>query len=286
MIRNENMGKKLSPLKSLIIIGSVLAAAILLLIVGFVFLRSGRERAMPDPGPFTVPGINVTFTKLDTTKFYKDKAFIKYSEGDRVSKTGVDVSYAQKEINWPKVKAAGVDYAMVRAGFRGYESGKLNIDEYFQKNMTGAQNAGLETGVYFFSQATTSAEAEEEAHFVLDLIKDYSITCPVAYDWEPVTYDDARTDDLAGEELCECALTFCRTVEENGYKPIIYASLNLLRDQFDKYDMEVISEYPLWLAEYKDYPEFPYKFVMWQYTDEGRVDGINYDTDLNLYYEY
>ncbi len=286
MIRNENMGKKSGPLKSLIIIVSVLIGVIILLIVGFVFLLSGRERTMPDPGPFTVPGINVTFTKLDTTKFYKDKAFIKYSEGDRVSKTGVDVSYAQKEINWPKVKAAGVDYAMVRAGFRGYESGKLNIDEYFQKNMTGAQNAGLETGVYFFSQATTSAEAEEEAHFVLDLIKDYSITCPVAYDWEPVTHDDARTDDLAGEELCECALTFCRTIEENGYKPIIYASLNLLRDQFDKYDMEVISEYPLWLAEYKDYPEFPYKFVMWQYTDEGRVDGINYDTDLNLYYEY
>ena len=286
MIRSENMRKNSGPLRSVIIIGAVLAAALLLLIVGFVFLLSGRDRAMPDPGPFTVPGINVTFTKLDTKKFYKDKGFIHYSEGERKSKTGVDVSYAQKEINWPKVKAAGVDYAMVRAGFRGYESGKLNIDEYFAKNMTGAQNAGLETGVYYFSQATTSAEAEEEANFVLDLIKDYSITCPVAYDWEPVTHDTARTDDLAGEELCECALAFCRTIEENGYKPIIYASLNLLRDQFDKYDMEVISKYDLWLAEYKDYPEFPYKFVMWQYTDEGRVDGIDYETDLNLYYEY
>ncbi|WP_197021843.1 glycoside hydrolase family 25 protein [Ruminococcus sp. HUN007] len=279
------MRKKTGIGNTLIIIAVIAAAAAVLLIVLIVFMLSGRNKEMPDPGPFTVPNINVTFSKLDRTKFYRENGFINYSDSEKTVKKGVDVSYAQKEINWPKVKAAGIDYAMVRAGFRGYESGKLNVDDYYHRNMKGAQDAGLETGVYFFSQATSKEEAEEEARFVLGLIKDYNITCPVAYDWEPVTHDTARTDSLAGDELCECALAFCRTIEENGYKPIIYASLNLLRDQFNMYDLEQISGYDLWLAEYKEHPEFPYEFSMWQYTDEGKVDGIINYADLNLFIE-
>ena len=285
MINEGKMRKTGTPGKMIMAV-SIAAAGIIGLFISILLVFRGSHLAvMPDPGPFSVPNINVTFSKLDKNGFGKENGFITYSSGEKKAKKGVDVSYAQKEINWNKVKAAGIDFAMIRAGFRGYESGKLNVDEYFHKNMQGAQNAGIETGVYFFSQAVNEAEAAEEARFVLGMLKDYNVTYPVAFDWEPVTHDTARTDDIHGKDLCDCALAFCKTIEAGGYRPVIYASLNLLREQYDNYDIEVISQYDLWLAEYKDRPEYPYKFVMWQYTDEGHVDGIRNETDINLIFE-
>ena len=286
MLNEGRMRKTGTPGRKIMAVSIAAAGIIVLFILGLLLFRGEPHVLMSDPGPFSVPNINVTFSKLDKNGFHKENGYITYSEGEKKSKKGIDVSYAQKEINWNKVKAAGIDFAMIRIGFRGYESGMLNVDEYFQKNIKGAQKAGIETGVYFFSQATNEAEAIEEARFVLGMLKDFDITYPVAFDWEPVTHDTARTDELHGRALCDCALAFCKTIEAGGYRPVIYASLNLLREQYDNYDIEVISEYDLWLAEYKDRPEYPYKFVMWQYTDEGIVDGINTETDINLYYDY
>lgn len=248
-------------------------------------IAGGTVGVIAEPGECTVPNINVTFSKYKTENFYSLGGLKYYQDGEKKSRVGIDVSYAQKEIDWNKVKDAGIDFAMIRAGFRGYESGLLNTDDYFEKNMKGALAAGIETGVYFFSQAVNEKEAREEAEFVLNLISNYNVTYPVAFDWETISGDAARSDGITGEILNKCALEFCSTIENAGYKPVIYASLNLLRDQFDKYSIDVISEYDLWLAEYKDVPEYPYHFKMWQYTNEGVIDGISKHTDINIFFE-
>lgn len=265
----------------------IVSAVLFLILLAVMFILSSRDRnkIMTDPGAALVPNISVTFSKLDNKNFYRENGMLYYTEGETVSKAGIDVSFAQKEIDWKKVSQSGIDFAIVRAGYRGYESGKLNLDEYFHKNMTGAQNAGIETGVYFYSQAVNEDEAVEEADFVLNLVSNYNITYPIAFDWETVPSDDARTDGITGDELNKCALAFCRRIEENGYKPVIYASLNLLREKFDKYSIDIISEYDLWLAEYKYRPEYPYQFKMWQYSDEGTIDGIDYPADINIMFE-
>ncbi len=270
---------------SAVILITAAATFLLLAAVIVIFLITGNRKAEPDPGISIVPNISVTFSKLDKSRFHKEKDIISYSDGVKQSKAGIDVSFAQKEIDWNKVKASGVDFAMIRAGYRGYETGRINLDEFFHKNMKGALDSGIETGVYFFSQAVNETEAIEEAEFVLGLIDGYNVTYPVAFDWETVSAGEARTDGISADALNRCAHAFCRTVESRGYRPVIYASLNLLREKFDKYSIDNISDYDLWLAEYKNHPEFPYQFSMWQYTDEGIIDGISYPTDLNIYIE-
>ena len=265
-----------------------IAAVTAFLCVVFLLIKiisGGSVDVIAEPGACTVPNINVPFSKYRDENFYTQNGLKYYIDGEKKSRAGIDVSYAQKEIDWNKVKAAGIDFAMIRAGFRGYESGLLNTDDYFKKNMEGALAAGVETGVYFFSQAVNEKEAREEAEFVLDLISDYNVTYPVAFDWETISGDAARSDGITGEMLNKCALEFCSTIENAGYKPVIYASLNLLRDKFDKYSIDIISGYYIWLAEYKDVPEYPYHFKMWQYTNEGVIDGISKHTDINIFFE-
>lgn len=268
----------------ILIILIIVLAALVNVIVKSVL--GAVQPVMADPGPCTVEYMKLMFNRYQNENFTTHNGLKFYhQDGELRSRIGIDVSYAQKEIDWKKVKEDGIDFAMIRLGFRGYESGWLNLDEYFHKNISGAQAAGIETGVYFYSQAISEKEAEEEADFVLEQIKNYRITYPVAYDWEVVSGSEARTDNISSDTLNNCALAFCRKVEESGYKPVVYASLNLLRSQFDKYDIHTISEYDLWLAEYKDYPEYPYYFRMWQYTDEGKISGIDYPTDINVYFE-
>ena len=207
-----------------------------------------------------------------------------YENGQRKSTAGIDVSYAQKNIDWTKVKAAGIDFAMIRLGYRGYQTGLLNLDEFYHKNIQEASAAGVETGVYFFSQAVTEKEAEEEAEFVIKNIQNFNITYPVVFDWEVITRGPARTDNLDGKMLTRCCIAFCKKIEEAGYTPMVYASLNLLRKQYDKYELKELTGYDLWLAEYKEYPEFPYEFKIWQYTDKGIIDGIEHPTDIDMYF--
>lgn len=225
------------------------------------------------PGPYDPDN----FENSGEYKYYYD------DEGNLKSMMGIDVSYAQKNIDWPRVKAAGIDFAIIRVGYRGYESGDIHQDEYFEKNITEAVDAGVKVGVYFFSQALTPEEAKEEAEFTLEHIQDYNITFPVVFDWETIGTSPARTDNISSEALNRSALEFCRVVEDAGYKPMIYSSLNLLREQFHKYD-DRITEYDLWLAEYKNHPEYPKDFVMWQYTSEGHVDGIQKLVDLDMFF--
>ena len=131
-------------------------------------------------------------------------------------KMGIDVSEHQKIIDWGKVAADGIDFAIIRAGYRGYSVGGIFADEYFHDNLTGAAANGLDIGVYFFSQATTVEEAEEEAEYLVSLLQSYPaniVTLPVFYDWETIGTEPARTDGVGGETITDCALAFTSKIE-------------------------------------------------------------------------
>lgn len=208
-----------------------------------------------------------------------DRGRVTYERDGTRAKMGVDVSAYQKEIDWQAVAEDGIDFAILRMGYRGYTEGGLFTDQYFEQNLQGAQNAGLEIGVYFFSQAITPEEAQAEARYVLDALEGYDIVYPVAFDWEPISDAGARTAGLDGEMLTRCAAAFCETVKEAGYRPAVYFNQTL---GYLRYDLRKLTDYNLWLAEYDSKPDFYYHFDLWQYTHTGQVAGIEGDVDLDL----
>lgn len=195
--------------------------------------------------------------------------------------TGIDVSEHQYDIDWEKVAADGIDFAMIRVGYRGSTAGGLYTDEYFQKNITGAIAAGLKVGVYFYSQAINAEEAAEEAAFVLDAIRPYAVSFPVVFDWEIVGGNEARTYTVSRAVLCECAKTFCEAVESAGYDAMIYFTQYL---GYRKYILRQLADYEFWYAEYEAQPRIIFNFDMWQYSSTGSVNGIEGDVDLNIYF--
>lgn len=195
------------------------------------------------------------------------------------SRVGIDVSYFQGDIDWKKVKASGIEFVMLRIGYRGYESGKLNVDERFEEYIEGAEKAGLHVGVYFFSQAVHPEEALEEAKFVAELLEGYKIAYPVVYDWEMIGTSEARTDEVSPEVLNQCCVAFCDYIRQSGYTAMIYANR---RTALMKMNMSRLKEYDFWLAEYRDEPSYPYIFTMWQYASDGKIDGIETEVDMNI----
>lgn len=213
-----------------------------------------------------------------------DRAGFSLDEKGRVTyegaRTGVDVSTYQKEIDWQAVAGDGIDFAILRLGYRGYTEGGLFPDQTFQTNLRGALDAGLEVGVYFFSQAITPEEAEAEAAYILNAIEGYEVTGPIAFDWEPIAPgNNARTDGLDNDTLTRCAAAFCKKIEGAGYTPAVYFNQSL---GYLRYDLRELTEYDLWLAEYDTKPDFYYHFDLWQYTHTGKVAGIEGDVDLDL----
>lgn len=193
---------------------------------------------------------------------------------------GVDVSSHQGEIDWQAVSQDGAEFAMLRAGYRGYTDGGLFEDPLFRSNAQAASAAGLQVGAYFFSQAITVEEAREEARFVLELLDGLSITWPIAFDWEPLEAE-ARTDKLSGRDMTACALAFCQIIREAGYTPAIYTNQAQSRLYYG-YAEEELQEVQIWLADYSDPPEFDHLFQIWQYTDAGQLAGVEVPIDLNL----
>lgn len=203
-----------------------------------------------------------------------------YSAGVR-GVPGIDVSSFQGEIDWEAVREAGVVFAMIRVGYRGYITGELDLDDCFEANIQGALDAGLQVGVYFFSQALTEEEAVEEAEFVLEQIRDYDVQYPIVFDWEEMEVQ-ARTDEMNMLMLTSCALAFCKTVEEAGYKAGIYFNQAY---GYQQLNLPSLQDYTFWLAQYEDIPSFVYDFQIWQYSNEGSVPGIEGPVDLNLAFQ-
>ncbi len=195
---------------------------------------------------------------------------------------GVDVSKYQGTINWESVKAAGIDFAMVRIGYRGYgTAGTLKADDYYARNLEEAKKAGIDVGVYFFSQAVNETEAEEEAEFVIGLLDGYEIQLPVVYDPELIRDDVARTDEVTGEQFTANTIAFCEKIKEAGYQPMIYSNMVWESELFD---LKQLEDYPIWYADYEPVPQTPYHFQMWQYTEKGTVDGITGIVDRNVWF--
>lgn len=197
------------------------------------------------------------------------------------SRVGIDVSKWNGDIDWDKVKNAGVEFAIIRAGYRGSSTGSLVEDPYFAANMKGARASGIPVGVYFFTQAVNEVEAVEEASAVLQLIREYQLDYPVFIDTEGAG-GGGRADELDVETRTLVCEAFCRTIENAGYHAGVYASRNWYNNRLhaDRLD----SQYCIWLAEYRSVPLYQGYYQLWQYTSKGKIDGISGNVDMNISY--
>lgn len=204
-----------------------------------------------------------------------------YEDSELCSYVGVDVSAYNGDVDWNAVKNAGVDFVMLRIGGRGYgEAGTLFSDEYFEANFKGAKEAGLQVGVYFFSQARTPEEAEEEAKYTLSILRGRKLDYPIAFDWEIVeSAESTRIDNVSPQTVTDCARAFCDKVKKSGYTPSIYTGTTMA---YYKYDLAQLADIDIWYAYYNDTPDMYYNYMMWQYSCTGEVDGIEGDVDLNI----
>ena len=208
---------------------------------------------------------------------------------------GIDVSKWQGSIDWNQVKNSGITFVMIKCGGRYTGDGGLYEDSYFRQNIQGAINAGLKVGIYFFSQATTVTEAYEEASLCVDLINDYNITYPVAFDWESASGYRVASANLSTTALTEICETFADTVKSYGYTPMIYFNRTDWRSAVNT--SVLTSKYKVWLATYytayyytstdwqygnstPSYPDIPY--CMWQYGVTNVVPGISGYVDMDL----
>jgi len=198
-------------------------------------------------------------------------------DDDKKAKKGIDVSRYQGDIDWEKVAASGIDFAFLRAGFRGYGSGELQADETFLTNAMAASQQGIEIGVYFFTQAINEDEAREEARMVIDALGGNQVAYPVVLDVEKVK--GGRMNALDQEQLTDVCLAFCDEVSTAGYEPMIYGNLETFMMMLDLERLEGIRK---WLAYYNNDIYFPYEFDIWQYSSSGKVDGIEGKVDMNI----
>ena len=249
-------------------LGAALLLGLILLLGNFI--SSTPETTEPDPGVLEE-------NPYQAADFKYENGFLRCTTAD--AKLGIDVSEHQPVIDWAQVKAAGVDFAMIRVGYRGYTEGRMFLDSCFVSHLEGARAAGLDVGVYFFSQAITPEEARVEASFLLSVLGDEKPEMGIAYDWEYVSAD-ARTGTMDGRAITDCALAFCDTIAKNGHDAIVY--FNQYQAENDLL-LEELAAYDFWLAMYSDEMNFPYRVDMWQYTETGTVPGIDGTVDINLY---
>ena len=195
------------------------------------------------------------------------------------SYAGVDVSAYQGEIDWVAVKQSGIHFAMIRLGYRGYESGKLVEDKYALDNLKGAKEAGLKVGAYFFSQALSIKETDQEIDYMLEILGDTQLDMPLVLDWE-IPASNARTANMDARTLTDIQRHFCGRMRDKGYTPMVYFNWH---QSENLYYLSELEDYPFWLALYQDRMTYPWRVEMWQWTDKGTVPGIAGPVDLNVY---
>ncbi|MDE6420636.1 MAG: Ig-like domain-containing protein, partial [Lachnospiraceae bacterium] len=191
---------------------------------------------------------------------------------------GIDVSKWNGNIDWNAVKNSGVSYVIIRCGFRGSTQGALIEDAMFRRNIEGAQAAGIQVGVYFYTQAVNEVEAVEEASMVLALVQKYRISYPIFIDTEA---SGGRADRISKETRTAVCRAFCETIRNAGYTPGIYASKSWFND---KLNTSSLSSYKIWLAQYAMKPTYAGRYDLWQYSDKGTINGISGKVDVNYSY--
>ncbi|MBS6396168.1 MAG: RICIN domain-containing protein [Clostridiales bacterium] len=203
-------------------------------------------------------------------------------------KNGIDVSKYQGEIDWEKVKADGVDFAYIRLGYRGYGSaGNMAMDDRYYDNIEGALDAGLQVGVYFFSQATGRSEARAEADYILAHLNNYKISLPIVMDFEYASDASGLTGrlynaNLSKEEATAICRDFCKVIEADGYEAMVYANKDMLTNHLNA--EEIAKDYKIWLAHYTSKTNYSGTYSFWQYSDSEYVDGINGRVDRDFWY--
>jgi len=221
-------------------------------------------------------------TLNDTPAAANSNTYAVDSSQNTTVRIGVDVSEYQGSIDWPAVRANGIEFAIIRVGARGYIGGNIIADSYFQANLDGARNAGLDVGVYFFSQSVNEAEALAEADFVLGQLAGQPLDYPVVYDFETVAEVTGRGNPVTIAQRTLNAQAFCERIEAAGYTAMVYGNyLDLLR-----FDPQIWSSYELWFAQYWVYEPSatPFNFRIWQFASTGIINGINTYVDLDIDY--
>lgn len=224
----------------------------------------------------------LTKNTFDSTKMEEKAGLKRYMEnGKKISYVGVDISKQTGSVNFRSLKAAGVDYVMIRVGGRGYSTGQISLDENFKENIEGAIAEELDIGIYFYSQAVSPEEAVQEASFVIQNLEPYRahIKYPVAMDMEFVANDEARIDGLSREDRTNVTIAFLEAVKGAGYVPMVYGDKEWL---IKEVDLTKLQNYDIWLAQEEEIPDYPYQYAMWQYSTKGVVNGVKGDANLNI----
>lgn len=256
---------------------AVLTAVLFALILKGIFFPKDRQEKQPEQeisGSLTLP--EPPANPYTVSDFSRDGQFVRCAGAQ--TWVGIDVSSHQKEIDWEQVAREGVQYAIIRVGYRGYDKGGLYMDSTWETNAQGALAAGIPIGVYFYSQAISVDEAVDEAEFVLDALKGYSITYPVVFDWECIG-PEARTFNVTSSTVTACTAAFCEKMKDAGYTPAFYFNQSMAGNTFH---LRELQDYDFWLAQYSDAMTFQYDVQMWQYTETAQINGVTVPVDLNL----
>lgn len=202
-----------------------------------------------------------------------------YEDSEKMSKVGIRVSAEDGDVNFDRLKKAGIDFAMIQIGSRGYGSGNLMADDMFYENVRKATEAEMDFGVTFFSQAITKEEALEEADRVIEGLQGFTVVYPVVFDMEYVKNDTARVQGLSREAKTEIATAFMDAIQQAGYKAMLYGDKEWL---IRKVDLTKLISYDIWLSQEEDTPDYPYKYTMWEYTKNAKVNGIDEPAKLSV----
>lgn len=262
--------RKKDPTLRWVVLALILAVVIIVVGTVLYLLRSPAEEETP-------PAPTAAKNEYEPDAFAVRDGFLHYDGAEHM--IGIDVSTHQGVIDWQAVADAGVEFAILRAGYRGSTEGRLYEDEQFRENLAGAKAAGLKVGVYFFSQALNADEAAEEADFACEILDGEALDLPVFYDWEEVS-GGTRVESAASVPMTQCALAFCEAVERRGYAAGVYFNQTY---GYGHLELEKLQDYTFWLAEYGQTPGFRYHFDCLQYTDSGTVAGIEGSVDLDLW---
>ena len=237
-------------------------------------------RASDKSGNETIKNFDLIVKEKSKAIYSNDYTDFKYvydnykTENTRI---GLDISKYQGDVDFSKVKSAGVSFIMIRVGTKNFETKEYVLDPKFKQNIEGAIKEGIDVGVYFYSYASSKKEALKDAKWVVKQIKDYKISMPVAYDWED--WSDYNSYNLSFYKLNEIAKTYLDTIKDNGYDPILYGSKFYLQNIWNN------EYYDTWLAHYINETDYNGSYTMWQLCDNGKIDGIKNYVDIDIYYD-
>ena len=247
---------------------------------------TGYEGNADDPETFKVITAAQTASQQVSVASKSDGLVHNSKFDDCIRVDGIDVSKYNKDIDWNTVKADGIDFAIVRVGYRGYDGGKIVTDGYFHQNMQNATAAGVKVGAYFFTQAITVQEAIEEAKHCIACVQGYDVKMPIYFDVEPTEGNGVNgrlnTSGLSIKQRTAIAEAFCQTIKDAGYEAGIYSSKSYFLNYLDPDYLS--SKFKIWLANYTTQTTYKGDYQMWQYSATGSVAGISGNVDMNVFY--